>query len=82
VYLFSHFRPDATVLLRADKSSLDMLVPGARVPDIGLPLCWCFTEERGRVFYSALGHFPSSWENPLFLRHVAGGLEWVLQGIA
>jgi type 1 glutamine amidotransferase len=23
-----------------------------------LPLAWCFSEGQGRVFYTALGHFP------------------------
>ena len=31
---------------------------GARRPSIGFPLAWCFEEGEGRVFYTALGHFP------------------------
>lgn len=78
VYLFHQMRPDARVLLRVADGQLDMDRPGARVPSIGLPLCWCITEGAGRVFYTALGHFPAAWENPVYLRHVAGGLSWVL----
>jgi uncharacterized protein len=80
VYLFRDLRPDARVLLRATGSDLDMTSPGARRPEIGFPLAWCFTEGQGRVFYTALGHFPSAYEDVRFLGHLYGGLEWVLGG--
>jgi hypothetical protein len=78
VYLFRDLRPDAHVLLRVAHGQLDMSLPEARVPDCGFPLAWCFSEGRGRCFYTSLGHFPGAWENPTFLRHVAGGLSWTL----
>jgi hypothetical protein len=78
VYLFRDLRPDARVLLRVAEGQLDMSVPGARRPPIGFPLAWCFTEGSGRVFYSALGHFPGAWETLDYLRHLQGGLAWVL----
>jgi type 1 glutamine amidotransferase len=79
VYLFSELRADAHVLLRVAHGQLDMSLPDARVPECGFPLAWCFTEGRGRVFYTSLGHFPGAWENPTYLRHVAGGLGWTLE---
>lgn len=78
VYLFRSLRPDARVLLRVAEGQLDMRVSGARTPDCGFPLAWCFTEGEGRALYTALGHFPHAWEQPTYLRHVAGGLSWVL----
>jgi type 1 glutamine amidotransferase len=30
------------------------------------------------VFSTSLGHFPSAWESPPYLRHLAGGLAWAL----
>jgi type 1 glutamine amidotransferase len=78
VYLFSDLRPDAHVLLRVAHGQLDMSLPDARVPDCGFPLAWCFSEGSGRGFYSSLGHFPGAWENPTYLRHLAGGLAWSL----
>jgi type 1 glutamine amidotransferase len=78
VYLFRDLRPDARVLLRVAEGQLDMDAPGARRPPIGFPLAWCFTEGDGRVFYTSLGHFPGAWETPDFLRHLQGGLAWVL----
>lgn len=78
VYLFRELRTDCRVLLRALPSDLDMSAKGARVPEIGFPLAWCFREGRGRVFYTALGHFSALYENPTFLGHVFGGLQWIL----
>jgi hypothetical protein len=77
VYLFRALRPDARVLLRLADDQVDLSVPGGRVPDCGFPLSWCHTEEGGRSFYSALGHFPRAWETPEYLRHLAGGLAWL-----
>lgn len=77
VYLFRDLRPDARVLLRAPTDGLDLTVPGARVPAFGLPLAWCHQEGAGRCFYSGLGHFPAAWEDPVYLRHLAGGLAWL-----
>ena len=78
VYLFADLRSDARVLLRVDHGQLDMHAPGARIPSCGLPLAWSFSEGEGRVFYSALGHFPGAWETPGHLRYLQGGLRWVL----
>jgi type 1 glutamine amidotransferase len=77
VYLFSDLRPGTRVLLEVAPGELDMSVPEARRPEHGLPLAWCFSEGAGRAFYTSLGHFPSAWESPSYLRHVDGGLAWL-----
>jgi hypothetical protein len=79
VYLFRDLRPDARVLLEVSPGQLDMSVSGARIPDCGLPLAWCHEEGDGRVFYTALGHFPSAWESPVFLQFLSSALGWVLE---
>jgi uncharacterized protein len=79
VYTFRDLRPDAKVLLRVAEGQLDMDVDGARVPECGFPLAWYFEEGKGRSFYTSLGHFPRAWETPDYLRHLAGGLSWLLR---
>ncbi|MBV8950462.1 MAG: ThuA domain-containing protein [Actinobacteria bacterium] len=79
VYQFRDLRPDARVLLRAPEAQLDLDAPGAKRPEFGFPLSWCFTEGDGRVFSTSLGHFPGAWENVTFLRHLAGGVGWALE---
>jgi type 1 glutamine amidotransferase len=78
VYQFRDLRADAQVLLRVREGELDLSASGAVEPAFGFPLAWCFAEGRGRVFSTSLGHFPSAWESPAYLRHLAGGLGWAL----
>jgi uncharacterized protein len=85
LYLFRDLRPDAHVLLRLGDTDLDMSVPEARTPSCGFPLAWCHSSGGpdagnggGRTLYTALGHFPLAWETPTYLRHLAGGLDWLL----
>ena len=78
VYQFRDLRPDARVLLRVPVDQLDLAAAGARPPSFGYPIAWCFSEGVGRVFTTALGHFPAAWESPAYLRHLHGGLRFVL----
>ncbi len=77
VYLFSDLHPDARVLLALAEDQVDMTAPGARVPECGFPLAWSLSVGPARTFYTALGHFPGAWETPGYLRHLAGGVEWL-----
>jgi len=81
VYTFRDLRPDATVLLRARPDELPLEDvsghEGVGRPSIGYPLSWCFTEGRGRVFSTSLGHFPHAWESLDYLHHLRGGLDWL-----
>jgi uncharacterized protein len=61
-----------------EDGELDQTVPGVARPPYGFPLSWCYTEGKGRVFSTSLGHFPGAWETPVYLRHLAGGLAWAL----
>jgi type 1 glutamine amidotransferase len=72
IYRLRDLRSDARVLLRVAEDA------GGPPAAVGLPLSWCFEEGAGRVFSTALGHFPAAWESPGFLRFVAGGLAWTL----
>jgi hypothetical protein len=91
IYLFRDLRPDARVLLQLADDQVDLSVPGGRRPDCGFPLAWCLggpdgadgsdRGSGGRTFYTALGHFPGAWETPAYLRHLAGGLAWLEDGV-
>jgi len=78
VYQFRDLRRDARVLLRVPDADLDLDAPGAQRPNFGFPLSWCFTEGEGRVFSTTLGHFPHACESVDYLRHLAGGIAWVM----
>jgi type 1 glutamine amidotransferase len=65
-------RPRVRVLLSVDEASYQ----GGAMGDH--PLSWCQQVGRSRSFYTALGHSPGDYSDPSFLRHLEGGLRWVL----
>ena len=42
------------------------------------PMAWYHDFDGGRSFYTALGHDNKSWEDPLYLQHVLGGIKYVM----
>jgi type 1 glutamine amidotransferase len=76
LYVFNDLRTDARVLLQARGGNIEALDDreGAAV----FPLSWCFQEGEGRCFYTSLGHFVEAFEDSGYLRHLYGGLAWVL----
>lgn len=77
IYQFRDLRSDARILLQMRQGDVDPTAARS-ASDTRLPLAWCFEEGRGRIFYTALGHFPIAYEYPTYLRHLSGGLSWVL----
>jgi len=41
------------------------------------PIAWCQQMDRGRSWYTAMGHTAESYAEPLFLLHLLGGIESV-----
>jgi type 1 glutamine amidotransferase len=39
------------------------------------PIAWCKQVGKGRIWYTALGHTEASFTEPLFLRHLLGGIQ-------
>ena len=39
------------------------------------PIAWCRKFERGRIWYTALGHTEASYSEPLFVQHLLGGIQ-------
>ena len=42
------------------------------------PVAWTRTEGRGKVFYTSLGHREDVWTNPVWQKHLLGGIAWAL----
>lgn len=75
LYLFRELVSDAHVLLGAE------LGGGFESDSRSLaPLAWCIERGRCRSFYTALGHFHEAYEDVNYLRHLHGGVDWVLAG--
>lgn len=44
------------------------------------PVAWYQPYEGGRAFYTALGHLPATYRDPVFLHHLYGGIYWSATG--
>jgi len=79
IYQFRSFeRHPAAVLLSLTDVGVD-LSKGKRA-DGDYANAWCKPYGRGRVFYTALGHRPALWTDPVFTEHVLGGMQWAVAG--
>lgn len=63
-------RSKARVLARLDESTYK----GGTMGD-DHPIAWCRKWEKGRVWYTALGHTEDSFSEPMFLQHLLGGIQ-------
>jgi type 1 glutamine amidotransferase len=71
-------RDKVRVLLRLDAGKLDMAKPGVNRANGDFPLAWAKTYGKGRVFYSALGHDITSWDDPGIQKMYFEAIKWAL----
>ena len=67
------------VLLRLDPSSVDLGKSGVHQRFYGWPLAWTRFYGEGRVFYTALGHEPSVWQDARYQRLLTNAILWSLR---
>lgn len=74
-----NFQSDPTgvvqVLLALDENSYSGGSMGA-----SHPISWSHLYEGGRSWYTGMGHTVDSFDEPLFVSHLRGGLRWVVGG--
>jgi type 1 glutamine amidotransferase len=71
-------RTKAHVILRLDVSRLNLDAPLVHHRDADFPLIWAKTYGKGRVYYSALGHDPSTWDDRAVQQMYLEALKWAL----
>ena len=67
------------VLLRLDQSSVDLNKAGVHQRFYGWPLAWKRFYGEGRVFYSALGHEASVWQDPRCQKILTKAILWCMR---
>ncbi|HYH14867.1 MAG TPA: ThuA domain-containing protein [Flavisolibacter sp.] len=72
-YNFKNLNPNMKVLLTIDETTYK----GGKNGDYH-PMAWYHELEGGRAFYTSLGHTKESYQDPLFLKHLTGGLLYVI----
>lgn len=72
-YNFKKLNLTTNVILTIDENSYTGGKHGALHP-----MAWYHNYDGGRSFYTALGHTKESYEDPIFLNHLLGGIQYAL----
>ena len=72
-YNFKNINPDMKVLATLDESTYSGGTNGDNHP-----IAWYHEFDGGRAFYTALGHTEESYSEPLFLKHMWGGIVYAM----
>jgi type 1 glutamine amidotransferase len=70
-YNFKDIQPDLKVLINLDETTYKGGTNGA-----SHPIAWYHDFDGGRAFYTGLGHVEASYSDPLFLKHLLGGIQY------
>jgi cytochrome c len=72
-YNFKDINPDIKVLIDIDEGSYE---GGTNGEDH--PISWYHQYDGGKSFYTAMGHKDESFQDPEFLNHLQGGIEYAM----
>ena len=72
-YNFRNINKDIKVLISIDEKSYN----GGKNGD-NHPMAWYHAFDGGRVFYTELGHTDESYADPLYLKHILGGIKYAM----
>ena len=82
-YYLIALNPGLRILLSADLTTVAdsgrAEFPGEIFGD-SYPLAWYQEFGGGRQWYTALGHRPEQYQDPRLVRHILGGIRWVVTG--
>ena len=76
-YALKNFAPDLHVILVQDT----MGMKGAMYERPLYPETWARMHEKGRVFFTSMGHRDDVWKNEIFQNLLLGGLSWALGNV-
>ena len=75
---------DLHYILAVDETSYDPKVQWGEKKAVGMgklhPVSWYHNYDGGRSFYTALGHIPVEFSDPIFLQHLHAGIFWAATG--
>ncbi len=73
-YSLKNFAPNLHVILVMETEGMD----GRDYQRPPFPCTWARQHDKGRVFYTSMGHREDVWTNPKFQEVFVGGLHWAL----
>jgi len=72
-YNYKNLNPDVKVLASMDESSYEGGKNGTNHP-----IAWYHQFDGGRAFYTGMGHTPESFADPLYMKHLLGGIKYAI----
>ena len=63
--------------MTVDNGSID--VSKGKRADKDYAISWCQDVDKGRSFYTSLGHRKEVWKDPRYQEHLVGGLRWAMK---
>lgn len=72
-YNYKALNKDVHVLITIDENSYTGGINGT-----AHPMAWYHDFDGGRAWYTALGHTGESYADPLYLKHILGGILWAI----
>jgi type 1 glutamine amidotransferase len=76
-YALKNFAPDLHVILIQDTEGMK----GGMYERPNFPATWARKHDKGRVFYTSMGHREDVWENKIFQELLLGALSWVFGNV-
>ncbi len=76
IYQYNNFNPESVRVL----ISLDTVQSNPKAP-YHVPVSWVREVEKGRLFYTNLGHNASTWTEETYQKHITQGIRWALRQI-
>jgi type 1 glutamine amidotransferase len=76
-YSLKNFAPDLHVILVHDTTGMK----GLDYERANFPATWARMHEKGRVFYTSMGHREDVWTNKIFQDLVLGALSWACKNV-
>ena len=70
---FKNINPDINVLITIDENSYEGGTNGENHP-----ISWYHNFDGGRAFYTQMGHTNETYKNPIFLKHLLGGIIYAI----
>lgn len=72
-YNYKNLNPDVKVLASVDEKSYQGGTNGDNHP-----IAWYHAYDGGRAFYTGMGHTNESFSDPLYLKHILGGIKYAI----
>jgi uncharacterized protein len=80
-YALKNFAPDLHVILVQETEGMKKEKKNWYYNRPDFPATWARKHEKGRVFFTSMGHLEAVWQNPLFQKLLLGGLSWAVGNV-